>query len=95
MIDSGVERKAIKMSLRTVSIYVHNSVFGRIVNLQFQRQINNIPDQLTFPAAMPFSASNSLTSDPSGEDAPRSNSSSSVPSLVEADAQESNQGDSV
>ena len=95
MIDSGVERKAIKMSLRTVSIYVNKSIFGRIVNLKFQRQDSSIPDPSTSPPAMSLPASSPLASDPSGEAVPRSNSPSSVPSRVETDAQESNEGDSV
>ena len=89
MIDSGVERKAIKMSLRTVSIYVDKSIFGRIVNSKFQRQECSIPDPPTSPPSMPSPTSSPPTSNSSGEAVPKSSSASSVSPLG------SNEGDSV
>ena len=95
LINSGVERKDIKMSLHTASIYVSNLLYGRIVSSTFQRQDGSIPVPATSSSALPVSTPNPPTYVPFNEPVSDSHHPSSVPSSVEADAQESVEGDSV
>ena len=94
LINSGVERKDIKMSLHTASIYVSNLLYGRIVSSTFQRQDSSIPVPATSSSALPVSTPNPPTYVPFNEPVSDSHHTSSVPSSVEADAQESVDGDS-
>ena len=92
LIDSGVERKNIRMSLRNASIYVNKSLFGRIVSSTFQRLDSNNLLPSSTSSALPISAPNSLTFVPTTTPVPDSHHAPYASSTVEANIQEDAEG---
>ena len=92
MIESGVERKNIRMSLHNAPIYVNKSLFGHIISSTFQRLDSSKLVASFTSSASTISTPNSATSIPITASVLDSHNTSYAPSTVEANTQESPEG---